>query len=479
MSGPGVEASRHSPLADLSLDEVSRRLMKKEISPVELVDEVLDRVEQLNSKLNAFITVTAEKARQQARKAEKEILRKRSLSPLHGIPLSLKDNIRVHGLRTTAGSKFFSDSGDDATVARRLARAGAILIGKTNLHEFAYGVTSENPHFGPVRNPWVTERIPGGSSGGSAAAVASGMGFASLGTDTGGSIRIPAALCGVVGLKPTYGRVSLYGVVPLSLSLDHVGPLTRTVADAAILLSVIAGRDARDSATANQPVPDYPRGLSGKVHGIKLGWPRDFFFERVGEEVRRAVESAAKVFEDLGMNIAQLSLPHLSASVEPSTIIALAEARHYHESAGFFPSRASEYGEDVRKRLEQGGEVSAVDYLKALDAREQFTREFDLLFAGVDAILAPSVPIVAPGLGVKIVNIDGEEEPVRAALLRLNRPANFTGHPAISIPCGFSKEGLPIGIQVVARQWRDDVAIAAAAGIETKLGGFRPPPLAP
>jgi aspartyl-tRNA(Asn)/glutamyl-tRNA(Gln) amidotransferase subunit A len=436
-----------------SIGQLAPLLRARKISPVELTESILARVEQRNPRLNAYLTVLAERAREEARRAEREIVRGRYRGPLHGVPISIKDNIWVQGVRCTAGSKILAEfiPAEDATVARSLARAGAILVGKTNLHEFAYGITSENPHYGPARNPWALGRIAGGSSGGSAAALAAGLCFASLGTDTGGSIRIPAALCGVVGLKPTFGGVSSYGVVPLARSLDHVGPLARTVADVALLLRIIAGRDP---TAASKPVPDYPRTLRGRLGRLRLGRPREYFFERIDEQVQQAIEAAERVFAKLGAQIEEISLPHLADSVEPSTQIALAEARHFHETAGYFPDRAAaQYGEDVRKLLEKGGSVSAVDYLKALEARQVVLKDFEEAFERVDAILAPAVPVPAPRIGEKMLTIAGEQETVRSALIRLNRPGNFTGLPGISVPCGFTHDGLPVGLQLIGRAW--------------------------
>ena len=449
-----------------SIEQLAPLLRQKKVSPVELVGTLLRRIEQLNPKLNAYLTVTAEQALVQARQAETEICaprgRARYRGPLHGIPIALKDNIWTRGILTTAGSKILADfvPEEDATVVSLLRKAGAILLGKTNLHEFAYGVTTNNPHYGPTRNPWNTERIAGGSSGGSAAAIASGMCVASVGTDTGGSIRIPAALCGIVGLKPSFGRVSCHGVIPLCKSLDHVGALARTVADAAIMLRAIAGPDQRDDTTLPAPIPDYVRGLrrppfppggapKKQKAPLRLGLPREYFWEKLDDEVHRSVEAAARVFEHLGATIEEIPLPHLSESVEPNTQIALAEARAFHQSAGWFPARAADYGEDVRKRLEMGGEVRAIDYLRGGAVRRQVRADFEAVFARVDAIFAPTAPIAAPPIGANVVKIGREEETVRSALLRLNRTANFVGLPALSLPCGFTKDTLPVGLQLI------------------------------
>jgi len=425
-------------------------LRRRKISTVELLDAVLERIERLNPELNAFITVAAERARADARRAEREIARGRRRGPLHGIPLPLKDNIETQGIRTTAGSKILADfvPARDADVVTALRQAGAVIIGKTNLHEFAYGITNENPHYGPARNPWDRTRVSGGSSGGSAVALASGMGFGSVGTDTGGSIRIPSALCGIVGLKPTFGRVSVRGVIPLSVSLDHVGPLARSAEDVALLLAAISAKEHAFRASAAGV-----RGRKSRRLRVTLGWPRDFFFEKVDDEVARAIEAAVKLLEKRGAKVRQVSLPHLADSADAGTQIALAEALHYHQSAGFYPARAADYGADVRSRLELGGNVRAADYLRALDARAPIVVEFDAALAGVDAIVAPPAPIAAPRIGESVVKIRGEEETVRSALVRVSRPANFTRHPAISIPCGFTAEGMPIGMQLIARHW--------------------------
>jgi aspartyl-tRNA(Asn)/glutamyl-tRNA(Gln) amidotransferase subunit A len=460
----------------LSIEQTAKLLRKREISPLDLVDVLLARIEHLNPALNAFITILADRARRQARAARREIQRGNWRGPLHGIPISLKDNIWTRGIRTTAGSKILADFVPrvDAEVASRLTDAGAILLGKTNLHEFAYGVTNQNPHFGSTRNPWAPDRISGGSSGGSAAAIAAGLCFASVGTDTGGSIRIPSALCGTVGLKPTFGLVSLEGIVALAESFDHAGPLSRSVTDACIVLQVIAGKYPKGAAP-----PDYRKLRKDRPRKFRVGWPKQYFFERVDKEVRRAIEEAAECFESLGARIEEVSLPKLADSVAPSTTIVLAEATHYHESQGFYPARVREYGEDVQERLELGTRIRAVDYLHALDLRREVQRDFDVAFEHVDAILAPTSPIAAPFLGDDEVTIDGETEPVRAALLRLNRPANFTGHPAVSMPCGFTAEGLPIGLQLIGPRWGEARLLAIALAYEDATDWHNRHPLFP
>jgi aspartyl-tRNA(Asn)/glutamyl-tRNA(Gln) amidotransferase subunit A len=466
----------------LPIERLAPLVAKKKVSPVELTRALLERIERLDRgrsgpRLNAYLTVTAERALADAQRAETEIARCRDRGPLHGIPISLKDNFWTRGIRSTAGSKFLRDfvPDRDSVVAQRLRNAGAVLLGKTNLHEFAYGVTTENPHFGPTRNPWDTARIPGGSSGGSAAAIAAGLCYASVGSDTGGSIRIPAALCGIVGLKPAFGRVSCEGLVPLAPTFDHAGPLARSVADAALMLAAIAagpGGKAFHFSAADLRVLDRP------VRKLRLGWPREYFWEKLDPEVRARAESAARFFEGEGAELEEVSLPLLAESVEPSTHIALAEARHFHERAGYFPAHAADYGEDVRKRLEMGADVRATDYLKALDVCKQVRAGFEAALTRVDAILAPTVPVAAPRIGEKLVRAGDEEEPVRGALLRLNRPANLTGHPAISIPCGFTRAGLPIGLQLIGRMW-DELHLLRIARLYERAHNWmaRRPPL--
>ncbi len=453
-----------SELAFLSIEEAASLLRGKEVSPVDLVNVSLARMERWNSELHAFLTILAEPARRRAKLAEKEILRGSDRGPLHGIPISLKDNFYTRGIRTTAGSKILSDfvPETDSHVASRLARAGTILLGKTNMHEFAYGITGENPHYGSSRNPWAPQRISGGSSGGSAVAVATGMGFASAGTDTGGSIRIPSALCGIVGLKPTFGLVSVSGVVPLAVSFDHAGPIARSVTDACILLESIAGKYPKGAVR-----PDHRKLRENLPARFRLGWPKHFFFEKLDNEVRRLVEATAKVFQQVGAEIQEVSLPRLVNSVGQATSAVVAEASHYHESQGYFPARAKEYGEDVRGHLEWGHKLLAVDYLRAMDAQREVEQDFASAFEKVDAIIAPTSPITAPLIGESEVHVAGQREtPVRAELLRMTRPANLTGHPAISIPCGFSPQGLPVGLQLIGPRWGEARLLSIALAYE-------------
>lgn len=412
----------------------------------------LERIERLNPRLNAYLTVTGQSALDEAQRAEREIARGRWRGPMHGIPVALKDNIYTRGVRTTAGSKVMADfvPDRDAAVVARLREAGAIMLGKTHLHEFAYGVTSNNIFYGPARNPYDLERIPGGSSGGSAIAVAAGLCAAAVGTDTGGSIRIPAALCGVTGFKPAFGAVSVEGIVPLCVSLDHAGPLVRTVADAVLM----------DAALRGVLAPR--RRLRHAARGLRLGWPEGYFFERVDPEIAGAIEAARRLFQKRGVRIVPVNLSLIEAANRASTPIALAEAYQFHRRAGYFPARAAEYSDDVRGRLEKGVTVSAADYLDAREVVEEATREFRACGENVDAFLVPTVPIAAPRIGEDRITVAGTQEETRAALLRMCRPANLWGAPALSVPCGATQQGLPIGLQLIGFGGREDALFALA-----------------
>jgi aspartyl-tRNA(Asn)/glutamyl-tRNA(Gln) amidotransferase subunit A len=468
-------------LAFASIEQIGKLFRKRKLSPVELTKFILARIEQLHPQLNAYITVTAELALAQAKKAEADLLGprghkgRRDRGPLHGIPISLKDNIHTAGIRTTAGSKILREfiPKEDAVVVAQLKGAGAVLLGKTNMHEFAYGVTSNNPHFGPVRNPWDLTRIPGGSSGGSAAAVAAGLGYGSIGTDTGGSIRIPAALCGVVGLKPTWGRISSEGVVPLSPLLDCTGPLARSVPDVAILTAAIYVRVGREPNFLN------PSTLRADPKKLCLGLPRQMFFDALSPEVRSAFDSALRDLSRLGMKTADVSIPMLDETEEAGNQIAWAEATLFHQQQGYFPGRSADYGDDVRSRLEMGTKVSAVDFLQALEIQKQFVQQLHLAIAeaDVDAIVVPTTPIVAPLLNQETSRIGAHEYPTRALLLRLNRPANLAGTPSLTIPCGFTSAGLPIGLQIMGGVSSESILLRIANAFERARPQTRRPPL--
>jgi aspartyl-tRNA(Asn)/glutamyl-tRNA(Gln) amidotransferase subunit A len=436
-----------------SIPEVARLYRQRKLSPVELTRFLLERINKLNAHLNAFITVSEELALQQAKRAESELVGKRGdksrrdRGPLHGIPISLKDNIYTAEVRTTAGSRVLRDfvALHDAPVVTALKEAGAVLLGKTNMHEFAYGTTSNNPHYGAVRNPWDVSRIAGGSSGGSAAALAAGLCYGSIGTDTGGSIRIPSSLCGVVGLKPGLGRVSTDDVVPLSPTLDFVGPLARSAEDAALLLEAIGVRGKGERRLRLGRVP------SSRSRRPRLGVPQEFFLDVLSPEVERAFQTALRTLEKGGARLKEVFLPLLPETEDAGNQIAWAEATHYHQHAGWYPAHAEEYGEDVRKRLEKGTKVPAVAYLQALELRDQFIAAFHVILEEeeLDALVVPTTPITATRVGEESVAIKGSIHPTRALLLRLNRPANLAGVPAISVPCGLTENGLPVGLQFI------------------------------
>jgi aspartyl-tRNA(Asn)/glutamyl-tRNA(Gln) amidotransferase subunit A len=482
-------------LAFASIEEIGKLFRKHKLSPVELTRLMLGRIERLNPKLNAYITVTSELALTQAKKAEAELFAPRGRKghqdrgPLHGIPISLKDNIYTKGIRTTAGSKILRDfvPEGDAGVVGQLKHAGAILLGKTNMHEFAYGVTSNNPHYGPVHNPWDLARISGGSSGGSAAAVAAGLCYGSIGTDTGGSIRIPAALCGIVGLKPHYRRVSTAGVVPLSGMLDHVGPLARSSGDAALLLRAITARDYLDGSAQRVPFPFNLRGVNEirqkARKPLHLGIPTDYFWDGLDSEVRQIVRKALESTSSKAVVLQECRAPSVHDWTDPGTNIALVDATEFHVRSGWFPSRAAEYGEDVRTRLEMGLKIRAVDYLSALALRATawlglFGQPGASSGKTLDALVVPTTPFTATEIGAEEVSIGGETEKVRAGLLRLNRPANFAGLPSISIPCGFTSSGLPVGLQIIGQAWQEKTILRIAHAFESAHDyRLRRPPL--
>ncbi len=438
-------------LCYLSLTEAAELVRTRRTSPVDLVRAVLDRAEKVNPRLNAFISLMADEALAAARAAEAEIIGGNWRGPLHGIPLSVKDIFAVAGVPNTAGSKIFADrvAGSDCEVVRRLKAAGAVIFGKNHLHEFAYGVTSNNPHYGPARNPWDPDRVPGGSSGGSGVAVAAGIGYGSMGSDTGGSIRIPASLCGVSGLKPTYGRVSRSGVFPLAWSLDHCGPLARSVADLAIILEAIAGFDPADPGSANVPGENYRTALTGDIRGVRVGVGANFFFDEVSAGVEKAVRAAVETLAGLGAEIREVALPFIEYAGAAATVIIMAEAAAVHQQ--LIAVRAADYGPDVRARLEFGLTVPAAVYLHAQRARRLILGQVLDALQDVEVLVTPATPVTAPRIGQARVEINGRDYDVRSTLTRFSSPFNLVGFPALVIPCGFDGQGLPVGLQVVGR----------------------------
>jgi len=446
---------------DLTIEALAPLIRRRKLSPVELARYLLERISRLQPEINAYLTITADAALAQAAQAEKEISRGHYRGVLHGIPISLKDLFCTRGIRTTAGSKILKRfvPKENAAIVNRLLECGCVFLGKTNLHEFAFGTTNVNPHYGPVRNPWNTERISGGSSGGSAASVVSAQALASFGTDTGGSIRIPSAACGCVGLKPTYGRVPMSGIIPLAGSLDHAGPLSRCVMDAAFLLNAVAEPRLWNTSTA-RAASEIRRG----VKSFRIGIPRQYFFDHIRTDVRKAVLAAIGIFEQLGAKITELNLTGMKETAALASEITGDEAFAYHEK--WLKQRPQDYGKDVRLRLEQSGKTTAALYIGAQQKRLAYSERLDRALSRVDILLAPTLPITAPGIEQREIRIGNAVEDIRTALLRLTRPGNLSGLPAISIPCGFSSEELPIGLQLIGRRFDETTLLRAAYGYE-------------
>jgi aspartyl-tRNA(Asn)/glutamyl-tRNA(Gln) amidotransferase subunit A len=443
-----------------TISGIAPRLAKGEITSERLTEDCLAKIAELNPALNAFITVTGDDALQQARQADRDIAAGRHRGPLHGIPLSLKDLIDQQGIATTAGSLVRRDhvAAGDAVVTTRLREAGAVFVGKTNLHEFAFGTTNEDSGFGPARNPHDVSRSPGGSSGGSAAAVASGMCLGTVGTDTGGSIRIPAAACGIVGLKPEWGQVSASGVVPLSRQLDHVGPLASSVADAWLLYNAMqpASEQISDALTA------------APIGGLRIGKLAGYFFDRLDEDVERGVLGVIERLQLSGAMVSNVSIPHADDMAAIYLHLVFGDAAEYH--ARTLESRPQDYTAPVRLRLEMARYVLAEDYIRALRGKALIAHEVDRALDGVDVLMLPSLAIPAPPFGAVTVPVKGGSEAVRTIMLRCTQPFNLSGHPAISIPCGTSRDGLPIGVQLVGHKGRTPALVQAALAVEAALG---------
>ena len=447
-------------LCALTLSEAASLVRARKVSPVELTQACLRRIEKLGPALNAFITVTSELALEQARAAEREIAHGRYRWPLHGIPIALKDLIDTAGVRTTAASALFQDRvpTEDATVVRRLKQAGAVLLGKTNLHEFAYGGSGTVSYYGAVRNPWALEHIAGGSSSGSAAAVAAGMCFAALGTDTAGSIRLPAACCGIVGLKPTYGLVSGRGVIPLSRSYDHVGPMTRNVRDAAIVLQAISGYDAGDVTSREMPEENYVAALDAGTSSLRLGIVRQYFFDDLEPDVVAAINNALQVLETLTAGLSDASMP-----IDTDRTVQSAEIYAYH--AQFLGEHAGLYQPETLRRIQRGETISAKDYILKRSELEHLRRGAADLFCDYDLLVTPTSPAPAPWLP----ELQANPEDLRRrelVLLRNTRPFNVLGLPAVSVPCGFTGAGLPVGLQIAAAPGHDARVLQLAHAYE-------------
>ena len=457
-------------VAQPSLEETAAAIRERRVSAEEIVRECLERIERLEPVLHAFITVTPGEALAAARAADRGETR----GALAGVPLALKDLFDTAGVRTTAGSPIFAQRvpTEDGFVVRRLREAGAAFVGKTNLHEWAFGVTTQNPHFGGTRNPYDTERIPGGSSGGSAVALAAGACYGALGSDTGGSIRIPASLCGVVGLKPTYGRVSLRGIVPLSWTLDHAGPMARTVRDVALLYALIAGHDPLDPASSDRELEDPLADIESGARGLRVGVPRTHFFERSDPEIAAMVREAIRLLEREGAHVEECAFPDSEALLDTQRVVLSTDAAAFH--AERIRERPHDFGADVLARLRGGLEQSGTRYAAARRRREELRHEIVALFGRFDVLAVPATAIAAPPAASAEAAETAAEAPgampaavaAAARLTALTSPFNLSGLPAISLPCGFTAAGLPVGLQLAAGPWREATLLRAARGYE-------------
>jgi aspartyl-tRNA(Asn)/glutamyl-tRNA(Gln) amidotransferase subunit A len=445
----------------MTIEQFGRRLRARELTAVRVTEECLRRIGADNPRLNAFIRVMADEALQQAREMDQELAAGHDRGPLHGVPISIKDLLDIRGIPTTAASRVREGhvAERDAPAIVHLRQAGAVFIGKTNLHEFAFGTTSEDSAFGPARNPHDPTRSPGGSSGGSAASVAAGMALATIGTDTGGSIRIPAAACGIVGLKPSLGEVSTDGVVPLSRTLDHVGPLAQSVTDAYLVYHALLG-DAASKPPAPMP-----------IHGLRLAVPRTYFCDLLDEDVRARFEDTLERLRAAGAHIDDIELHHAPDIAPVYLHIQLADASAYHATT--LETMPERYTAPVRLRLEMGRYVLAEDYVRALAGRARLTREVDAALSQHDALILPTLPIPAPTIGANTVQIGAAAEPVRNLMLRLTQLFNITGHPVLSMPCGQTGAGLPCAVQLVGGRMQTDALLRVALACESVITGVR------
>jgi Asp-tRNA(Asn)/Glu-tRNA(Gln) amidotransferase A subunit family amidase len=459
---------------------IAESVRRRELTAVAVTQSALERIEQLNRTLRAFITVTRDLALAAAAEVDRKIAAGQGNElPLAGVPLAVKDSYWTKGIRTTGGTKVFANfvPDEDATVVARLKAAGCVVVGKSAMHEMAYGFTSRNPHYGDCLNPWDTTRIPGGSSGGNAAALASGMVLAAVGGDTGGSNRQPAALCGVIGVKVTYGRVSRYGGIPLSWSMDTVGPMSRTVGDSAALLQVTAGHDPKDPATRRGAVPDYLAALAGGLRGIRIGVPHDQFMAMMEPDVGAAIQDALGVLKQNGATLVDVRFPSLEPVVGAHRAIIFCEAAAAHEE--LIRTRAAELSDEVRPLLQSGLFLTASQYLGAQQARRNVIAAYRSLWRSFDVLVTPTSPIAAPVIGTTTARLGGNDIPLVRAFLDLTLPFNLTGQPAISVPCGFTRGGLPIGLQLVGRPFDEATLFRAGAAYEAATEWHsRKPPIA-
>ncbi len=458
---------KNREVLNLSISELAPKIKSREISPVEVTQAALEQLERVTPRTNSFITVLSDEALKQAKEAEKAIMRGDYRGPLHGIPIGIKDNLATKGIRTTIGSKIFSDyiPSEDAFAVERVKKAGAVILGKENLHEFAIGATSNNPHYGAVHNPWSLDLIPGGSSGGSAANVASCVTFASFGTDAGGSVRMPASFCGVVGIKPTYGRVSQRGLLSSAFGNDHIGPLTRTVRDNALMLQIIAGRDPLDPTTLPVPVPDYTAKIDGGIRRLKMGIPKNYFFDLIDPEVDTAVKKVIIALEEMGIKSKQVSLPNLEYA-PALRIISNVENLVVHED--IIRKHKRDYGEDVLFRILPAEYATALDLARCFRVQRIIIDDFIEALQEVDFIVTPTTPVPAYPIDAQTITIAGVaysmKGPGRSSSIigRNTFIGNHIGLPALSVPCGLTEKGLPIGLQLIGRAFEEGILYKVA-----------------
>ena len=456
-------------LLGLSISELALKIQRREVSPVEVTDAALDQADRLQPILNSFITILHDQARARAKEQEAALVRGEYHGPLHGIPIGIKDNIATAGIRTTLGSKVLAGHvpQEDAHVVRLCQKAGAIILGKENLEEFAAGATSNNPHYGAVHNPWALDHIPGGSSGGGGANVAAQVTFASLGTDLGGSVRLPGTFCGVVGLKQTFGRVSQRGLMVTSFNGDHIGPMTRSVSDSALLLQAIAGHDPLDPSTVPVPVDDYAAGLGKGLAGLKMGVPSNYYFDMLDGEVESSVRQAVAALGELGVETREVSLPTMEYA-GALRVAGMADSVVTHEP--YIRAHREDYGPDVLYRTLAGQFVLGRDYSKAMKVQRIIKEEYARVLQEVDFLVTPTAPVAAPRIDEPFITVGGTEYRVRGPgsgiISRNTSPMNATGLPAITLPCGFTQAGLPIGVQFIGRPFDEALLFQIAHGYE-------------
>lgn len=452
----------------MDIISLQKKIKEKKVSPTEITTFYLEKIKKENEQLNAFITVCEKEALEAAEKATEDIMKGRKIGPLHGIPIAIKDMIFTKDVKTTLGSKLYENfiPDKDASVVKKLKEAGAIIVGKTNTHEFAYGPVGDRSFFGPVHNPHDLNKITGGSSSGSGAAVSAELCVAALGTDTGGSVRIPASACGIVGMKPSFGRVSKYGAFPLSYTLDHIGPMTKTVQENALLLNILSGYDQLDDSSITYETEDFMRLIGTPRKQLKIGIP-SFYFNLIADEVKQSIEKVIHTYEELGAKMIEVDLDFIDDIIHLQKVVIQSEAYEIHEKN--LQTSSNDMQKEVRERLEESKEVRGFEYVKAIRNRKQWIQKFEQVFNQVDVLLTPTLPITPPNIFEREVIVSGNKEAVIPILLRNTSPTNYLGNPSISIPCGYSKGNLPIGFQLIGEYGSEAKLYQVAAMFEQTI----------